>query len=153
MPSYPSPYYITKQGRGSMPKAMSGAAGPSGGFVMGRSAQVDKDRADYTDHASNPSERCALCRHFKGDHSCEVVSGKISPAGWCKYFKRQTAAKSTQTGVMVAFMLPEYIGQALLDLANEAGIPRNWLLPLSELHLTLAYLGDLTVVNDRGINT
>src|SRR5262249_14259299 len=29
---------------------------------------------------------CAACTFFIRPHSCKVVSGDISPAGWCKLF-------------------------------------------------------------------
>jgi hypothetical protein len=29
---------------------------------------------------------CAVCTFFIGPRSCQVVSGDISPSGWCKLF-------------------------------------------------------------------
>lgn len=29
---------------------------------------------------------CEMCSLFRPPHGCEVVSGEISPHGWCKFF-------------------------------------------------------------------
>jgi hypothetical protein len=47
-----------------------------------------KDEAGYTPRAMNPRERCELCRYMVGTTGCRKVEGVISPAGWCKHFKR-----------------------------------------------------------------
>jgi hypothetical protein len=48
-----------------------------------------KKETDYTPHAAKPTERCALCSHFQAPIACEIVTGKISPRGWCKRFNRK----------------------------------------------------------------
>lgn len=35
----------------------------------------------------NGGLRCAGCVHFRPPGSCEVVTGHISPRGWCKWFR------------------------------------------------------------------
>lgn len=58
-----------------------------------------KAEATYTDHASNPNERCKLCKHFILTGRCEVVEGSISPDGWCKYFEASMTKKLSESGV------------------------------------------------------
>jgi hypothetical protein len=48
-----------------------------------------KKATDYTDHASESNERCALCSHYLKPSACEIVIGKIKPGGWCKRFSRK----------------------------------------------------------------
>ena len=36
---------------------------------------------------STSSERCSECVHWRAPDKCEIVTGAISPSGWCKYFK------------------------------------------------------------------
>ena len=45
-----------------------------------------KAASRYMNHPNGP-ERCAGCRHFQAPGSCEVVMGRISPHGWCKWFR------------------------------------------------------------------
>ena len=33
----------------------------------------------------NEGRRCAGCTHFLQPNACEIVSGEISPNGWCRY--------------------------------------------------------------------
>jgi hypothetical protein len=53
-------------------------------------AQVDKQNAQYQDQP-NGQQRCSLCANFQAPSACLVVTGTVSPNGWCKLFK----AKST----------------------------------------------------------
>lgn len=49
-----------------------------------------KDAADYT--RGTKAAHCALCRHFVAPEACQIVTGKISPQGWCEYFRKTPAA-------------------------------------------------------------
>jgi hypothetical protein len=51
--------------------------------------RTTKKAANYTPEAKMHSERCGLCEHFFGSHSCEIVVGFIDRDAWCKYFKRK----------------------------------------------------------------
>lgn len=50
------------------------------------SAQVTKQAAQYQDQP-NGQQRCSLCSNFQAPSACLVVSGAVSPNGWCKLFK------------------------------------------------------------------
>ena len=53
---------------------------------------ASKDAANYTTNGS-PEEHCAICRYWTMQPSpsdeglCLIVSGTISPLGWCRYFE------------------------------------------------------------------
>jgi hypothetical protein len=47
---------------------------------------VPKVFALYQDRP-NGRERCGRCLHFRAPHGCEIVEGRISPRGWCRYFE------------------------------------------------------------------
>jgi hypothetical protein len=47
--------------------------------------RMNKAASKYQNHPHG-GERCAGCRHFQPPGSCEVVPGRISPRGWCKWF-------------------------------------------------------------------
>jgi hypothetical protein len=47
-----------------------------------KSSQAD---AQYQPTPKN-GQSCAMCQLFRPPHSCQVVTGTISPAGWCKFF-------------------------------------------------------------------
>lgn len=55
------------------------------GYAPGR-AKIPKAAAHYQNHPHG-EERCGACRHFRPPGSCEIVSGRISPEGWCRYFE------------------------------------------------------------------
>lgn len=46
---------------------------------------VSKDEAQYR-AAPRGMFSCGVCTLFVKPRSCKVVSGDISPCGWCKYF-------------------------------------------------------------------
>ncbi len=54
------------------------------GMMKSAAVKKSKEEADYTD-MSTKSNKCSGCEHFSGG-TCSVVAGKISPAGWCKYW-------------------------------------------------------------------
>lgn len=61
------------------------------GVVIGgvRSAKAadkaDKAAVNYQD-SPNGGAKCADCKFFNGDGSCQLVAGDISPEGWCTAF-------------------------------------------------------------------
>ena len=65
------------------------AYGDRGDYTIPFAAKSKASKADaqYTDQASNPNERCAMCQHFIETATCQVVQGRISPDGWCKFFE------------------------------------------------------------------
>lgn len=65
----------------------------SGAAIMGTMTvpaqalnRMSKAASKYQNHP-NGDQRCAGCRHFQPPGSCEVVPGRISPRGWCKWFR------------------------------------------------------------------
>lgn len=60
---------------------------------------ASKDAANYTARGTD-AEHCAICRYWamqpspSDDGLCVIVSGTISPLGWCRYFEheRESAA-------------------------------------------------------------
>jgi len=47
--------------------------------------RMNKVASHYQNHP-NGTQHCAICRHFQPPHACEIVTGRISPHGWCRYF-------------------------------------------------------------------
>lgn len=45
-----------------------------------------KLEANYTDQAVGDN-RCGNCKSFRSPNHCRLVSGEISPMGWCKYYQ------------------------------------------------------------------
>jgi hypothetical protein len=56
--------------------------------ILPRIAHVSKDAAKYTDHSKYPANvrRCGICEHFQKPYQCDLVRGRISPAGGCVLF-------------------------------------------------------------------
>lgn len=52
-------------------------------------AKATQAEAQYVAKSAKPDERCAICTMFRPPSACTAVSGTISPAGWCKFFKRR----------------------------------------------------------------
>jgi len=50
-------------------------------------SRASKSEARYEPKASH-ADHCAICAHFHPPDECSRVEGKISPQGWCKYFKQ-----------------------------------------------------------------
>jgi hypothetical protein len=52
--------------------------------------------ANYTDNGS-PEEHCSICAFWRargtGERGmCQIVTGTISPDGWCRHFDHQAEA-------------------------------------------------------------
>jgi hypothetical protein len=72
-----------------MPMMPPQAAAPAPAAPMGARGlprNVPKDIARYQDRP-NRGQRCGLCMHFLEPDGCEIVTGRISPQGWCRYFE------------------------------------------------------------------
>jgi hypothetical protein len=57
------------------------------GKASGGSVKHSKAAVHYTNHGHEDS-KCSLCRHFRSGH-CAIVSGPISPEGWCNRFSKK----------------------------------------------------------------
>jgi hypothetical protein len=49
------------------------------------SEKMTRQRAEYQDKP-NGIYSCALCTLFEKPNTCKVVTGEVSPDGWCKAF-------------------------------------------------------------------
>lgn len=54
---------------------------------MNQPKKISQLDANYTSKALGKN-KCYHCTHFIVPNSCEVVSGVISPEGWCKYYEQ-----------------------------------------------------------------
>jgi len=52
----------------------------------GMPRNVPKDVARYQNRP-NRGQRCGRCMYFLEPDGCEIVTGRISPQGWCRYFE------------------------------------------------------------------
>lgn len=43
----------------------------------------NKKQFKYQDKPGKNGQKCSGCRYFKPPHSCKIVTGTISPNGWC----------------------------------------------------------------------
>lgn len=59
---------------------------------MNNSGKVSKDYASYRSSPNGP-QCCAKCTMFRQPQSCTTVNGKISPAGYCKYYEKKKDAE------------------------------------------------------------
>jgi hypothetical protein len=50
--------------------------------------KYSKAEAKYTDNGTE-AEHCYICEHYVNATTCAIVTGKISPEGWCKYFLKE----------------------------------------------------------------
>ena len=46
-------------------------------------AADNKKQFKYQDKPGKNGQKCSGCRFFKAPSSCTIVTGKISPNGWC----------------------------------------------------------------------
>jgi hypothetical protein len=46
-------------------------------------AADNKKQFKYQDKPGKNGQKCSDCRLFKPPSACQVVTGKISPKGWC----------------------------------------------------------------------
>lgn len=46
-------------------------------------ASDNKKQFRYQDHPSPKGQKCSGCRFFRAPKHCSIVTGTISPNGWC----------------------------------------------------------------------
>lgn len=46
-------------------------------------AADNKKQFKYQDKPGPSGKKCSQCRFFKAPHGCSIVTGTISPSGWC----------------------------------------------------------------------
>lgn len=56
------------------------------------SDKVSKEHAEYRG-SPNGQQSCGRCTMFRQPDKCTTVAGKISPAGWCKYYEAKKDAE------------------------------------------------------------
>lgn len=56
-----------------------------GAETIAEAATSNKAQFKYQDHP-NKGQKCSLCAFFRPPHSCKIVTGTISPNGWCVAF-------------------------------------------------------------------
>jgi hypothetical protein len=52
-------------------------------YVSAADAADNKKQFKYQDKPGKNGQKCSGCQLFKAPSSCQVVTGKISPNGWC----------------------------------------------------------------------
>lgn len=73
------------------------AVAASSGTVLGTLAESASAQAksspQVAGYQSEPSggHRCGICQQFQPPAACRIVSGRISPQGWCKLYFPKTA--------------------------------------------------------------
>ncbi len=58
----------------------------AGALAMGTTvaeAADNKKQFKYQDKPGPGGKKCSQCRFFKPPHGCSIVTGTISPNGWC----------------------------------------------------------------------
>lgn len=62
--------------------ALIGASGPA-------QAKMAQSAAGYQDKPKG-DQSCASCALFSPPASCNLVDGKISPSGWCRFYSKKS---------------------------------------------------------------
>jgi hypothetical protein len=68
---------------------LTGAAVAGTAAVPAQALNRFSKQASKYQNQPNGDERCGRCRYFQAPGSCAVVTGNISPRGWCKWFRGQ----------------------------------------------------------------
>jgi hypothetical protein len=63
-----------------------------GGLARAQDSRLSKTVAKYQTHP-NGIQRCEICLQFEPPGRCKLVSGDISPKGWCQYFAAKENAE------------------------------------------------------------
>jgi hypothetical protein len=75
--------------------AVLGTAAPAAAQI-----KISQAAAGYQDHP-NGDHRCLACAHFRQPDKCQLISGSISPQGWCRLFSplsgQASAAQSNRS--------------------------------------------------------
>jgi len=53
------------------------------GFGAAAQAAEDKKQMQYQDKPGPGGRKCSGCHFFRAPHECSIVTGTISPDGWC----------------------------------------------------------------------
>lgn len=65
----------------------------AGAIALGASATADaasnKKQFHYQDKPGPGGKKCGGCRFFRAPHGCSIVTGTISPDGWCIAWARR----------------------------------------------------------------
>ena len=64
---------------------LAGTAGLIPGAASAAQAKLSPADSGYQARP-NGGQRCELCANWQAPGSCKVVSGPISPSGWCSLF-------------------------------------------------------------------
>jgi hypothetical protein len=59
------------------------AAAALGFIAQPAEAADNKKQFHYQDKPGPGSKKCAGCRFYRPPNGCSIVTGKISPDGWC----------------------------------------------------------------------
>ena len=59
------------------------ALGGAAALTANAEAADNKKQFRYQDKPGPQGKKCDGCRFFRKPHGCTIVSGKISPKGWC----------------------------------------------------------------------
>jgi hypothetical protein len=65
------------------------AAAVAAARAEAEAGKVTQTTAGYQASPKN-GQRCMDCRYFKEPLSCNLVSGTISRAGWCKFYSKKS---------------------------------------------------------------
>jgi hypothetical protein len=63
--------------------ALPFAALAAGAVLSPAQAADNKKQFKYQDKPGPKGQKCAGCRFFRKPNACTIVTGKISPNGWC----------------------------------------------------------------------
>jgi hypothetical protein len=69
-----------------------GVTGAFSESAYARGRRVSKATAHYQ-YRPNKGQHCGICAHFRPPEGCEIVSGRIVPNGWCRYFRHARARR------------------------------------------------------------
>lgn len=71
--------------------ALAPAAVAAAVASVSQTAQAADNKAQfkYVDKSKMKGQTCANCRLFKAPAACQLVTGKISPAGWCTAWSKK----------------------------------------------------------------
>lgn len=60
-----------------------------GATLSAAQAADNKKQFKYQDKPGKGGAKCSGCRFFKAPHACTIVTGTISPNGWCIAFAKK----------------------------------------------------------------
>jgi hypothetical protein len=76
-----------RRSRRALLRAGFGAVAALCGTAVAAGAQIKISQAavGYQEQPSG-DRRCAICAHFRQPNQCQLVTGAVSPLGWCRLF-------------------------------------------------------------------